>query len=170
MTGRTRRASQKHDRPRGVTARNPRAHARRAKAAGALVCSDCGVYQHAGKWAWGTPPVVELESGRCPACQRVRERYPAGTLRLPAAYLAQEVEIVQLARHLEEAEKAEHPLERLMAIERADGGLRLTTTGVHLARQLAHKLAKRLHAKPRFRYADGEDLLHVDWPAPPGSS
>lgn len=169
MTGRTRRTSQKKDRPRGTTSRNPLVHARRAKAAGALVCTDCGVFQHGGRWAWGRPPLAELSSGRCPACQRVRERYPAGTLRLPAAFLAHESEIVRLARNLEEAEKAEHPLERLMGIERADGGLLLTTTGVHLARQIAHKLAKVLHAKPRFRYADGEELVHVDWAPPPDS-
>jgi len=167
MTGRTKQAGQKKDRPRGTTSRNPGVHVRRVKAAGALVCRDCGVYQHGGKWSWGAPPLAKLKPGRCPACQRVRERYPAGTLRLPASFLAHEGEILQLVHNLEKGEKAEHPLERLMDVEHVDGCLVLTTTGVHLARQIAHKLAKLLHVKPRFRYADGENLVHVDWSPPP---
>ncbi|NOT29747.1 MAG: ATPase [Planctomycetes bacterium] len=167
MTGRAKHPGQKKDRPRGVTSRSPGVHARGAKAAGALVCGDCGVVQHRGKWNWGAPPLVQLSKGRCPACQRVRERYPAGTLRLPAHFLAHRQEVLQLIRNVEATEKLEHPLERLMAVEDSDGCLVVTTTGVHLARRIAHKLAKRFHAKPRIRYADDEELVHVDWaPAP----
>ncbi len=163
MTGRNRRPGQKKDRPRGVTARNPSAMARGTKAAGALVCPDCGLVQRRGKWYRGAPPLAPLKAGRCPACQRVRERYPAGTLRLPPDFLAHKKEVVGLIRNVEKNEKVEHPLERLMDVEESDGRLVVTTTGVHLARQIAHKLAKRFHAKPRFRYADGEKLVHVDW-------
>jgi hypothetical protein len=166
MTGRAKHPGQKKDRPRGVTSRGPGVHQRARKAAGGLVCGDCGVVQHAGKWTWGAPPLAQLEQGRCPACQRVRERYPAGTLRLPPAFLARRAEVLRLIRNVEKSEKAEHPLERLMEVEESDGRLVVTTTGVHLARQIAHKLAKRFHRKPRFRYADEENLVHVDWEGP----
>lgn len=163
MTGRTRRPGMKKSRPRGVTARNTKVYVRRRKAPGALVCPDCGVLMHSGKWYFGAPPLAELKEERCPACRRVRERYPAGTLRFPPRFLKHKREIVQLARNIEKLEKAEHPLERLMDVEESDGRLVVTTTGVHLARQIAHRVSKRFHAKPRFRYADGERLVHVDW-------
>lgn len=163
MTGRAKHPGRKKDRPRGVPSKGPGLHRDAAKAAGGLVCADCGVIQHAGRWYWGAPPLAELEQGRCPACQRVRERYPAGTLRLPLGSVAERTEILQLIRNVEKHEKAEHPLERLMEVEESDGRIVVTTTGIHLARQLAHKLAKRFHRPARFRYADGEDLVHVDW-------
>jgi len=164
MTGRTKQAGQKKDRPRGVMSRNQGVRGRRSKAAGALVCGDCGVVQYRGKWSWGTPPLAQLTLSHCPACTRVRDGHPGGILRLPAEFRAHEGEIRQLLRHVEAAEKGEHPLERLMELQDSDGALVVTTTGVHLARQIAHKLAKRFHAKPHFRYADREELVHVDWP------
>lgn len=166
MTDRAGQPGQKKDRPRGVPARGPGVHRRAAKAAGGLVCEDCGIVQHGGKWYFGAPPLAELARGRCPACRRIRDKYPAGTLRMPASFLARRDEVLGLIRNVEAAEKAEHPLERLMEIEESDGHLVVTTTGVHLAREIAHKLAKQFHRKPRFRYADGEDLVHVDWEEP----
>lgn len=163
MTERSKRAGRKGRRPRGRTSRPVRADARRPKVGGALVCADCGVVQHGGRWSWGEPPLAPLRSGRCPACQRVRERRPAGTLRVPPRLLAHRQEILRLARNLEKAEMAEHPLERLMDFEESDGHLLITTTGVHLARQVAHGLSKRFHARARFRYANGEQRVHVDW-------
>lgn len=163
MTGRAKHPGWKKDRPRGVPSRRPGIYRREAKAAGGFVCQGCGIIQHAGKWYFGAPPLAQLEAGHCPACERVRDRYPAGTLRIPTTLLAQRDAVLHLIRNVEAAEKAEHPLERLMEIEESDGYLVVTTTGVHLARAIAHRLAKELHSRPQFRYADGEELVHVDW-------
>jgi hypothetical protein len=81
----------------------------------------------------------------------------------PTGLLAHRKEILRLIRNVERAEKVEHPLERLMAVEESDGRLVVMTTGVHLARQLAHALARQLHRRPRLRYARQESLVHVDW-------
>ena len=165
MTGRTKQSGRKKDRPRGVQARNMKVHGRTAKAAGAVKCTECGVVQHAGKWYWGAPPLAELHAGICPACQRVRERYPAGIIRLHRRFLERREEVLRLIRNVERAEKPEHPLERLMAVEESDGQLVVTTTGIHIASQIAHKLARRFHQKARLRYAKQEGLIHVDWEA-----
>jgi hypothetical protein len=129
------------------------------------VCKECGIVQRAGEWRFETPRSAQLATGLCPACQRVRDRYPAGTLRIPQPFLARRDEVLGLIRNVEAAERPDHPLERLMGVEESDGQLVVTTTGVHLARKIAHRLAKQFHRKPRFRYADGEDLVHVDWEA-----
>ena len=164
MTGRAMHPGQKKDRPRGVQSRHPRVQTRATKGAGALVCSDCGVVEHKGKWYWGAPPLTELRSGRCPACKRIHDRQPAGILRLKGVLFDQREEVLRLAHNLEEAEKAEHPMERLMEARVSDGCLVITTTGIHLARKIAHRVARRFHRKPRIRYADDESLVQVDWP------
>jgi hypothetical protein len=126
------------------------------------VCEDCGLVQHRGRWSSGAPPLTELRGGRCPACQRIRDRYPAGTIRLHPDLLEHRAEVLRLARNLERAERSEHPLERLMGVERADDHLVITTTGVHLARRIARHLARRFHRRARIRYADGEERMHAD--------
>jgi NMD protein affecting ribosome stability and mRNA decay len=163
VTGRAKHPGRKKDRPRGVQARNLQVLGRTAKAAGAVKCTECGLVQHAGKWYRGAPPLAELHAGICPACQRVRERYPAGTIHVHPGFLEHKAEVLQIIRNVERAEKAEHPLERLMDVEESGGRLVVTTTGIHIARQIAHKLARRFHQKARIRYARQEDLIHVDW-------
>lgn len=163
MTGRAKHPGQKKDRPRGVQSRHPRPYVHPAKVAGALVCKDCGVVQHGGRWSWGAPPPARLRKGRCPACQRIQDGIPAGTIRLHPAFLEHRKEVLQLARNVERSEKAEHPLERLMKVDESDGGLVIATTGIHIAHQIAHTLARRFHRKARIRYADDESVVHVDW-------
>jgi NMD protein affecting ribosome stability and mRNA decay len=163
MTGRAKHPGRKKDRPRGVQARSTDVYVRARKGPGALVCSDCGVVQHRGKWYWGAPPLAALREVRCPACQRIRDRYPAGTIHLHADFLEQRKEVLALIKNVERAQKDEHPLERLMDVVESDGHLVVTTTGIHLARQIAHRLARRFHKKARLHYSDKESLLRVTW-------
>lgn len=159
-----RRPREERYRPREPESAPHDTYARTAKAAGTIVCSGCGVVYRDGRWAFGTPPSTDVEHELCPACQRIRDGYPAGTLRLPAAFLDDRDETVRLIRNAEEAERAEHPLERLMTLEdEPDGGLVVTTTGIHLARALANKLERRFHRQARIRYPEEEHRIQVDW-------
>jgi hypothetical protein len=129
----------------------------------AQVCTGCKLVNERGRWRWGAPPVAELHSVLCPACKRIRERDPHGTLRLPPSFSAHAEEIRGMLKNLEEAERAEHPLERLMEVKDGPEGLLVTTTGVHLARRIASSLARRFHEKPRMRFEDGKERVLVDW-------
>ncbi len=68
-----------------------------------------------------------------------------------------------MAFNSEEAEKAEHPLERLIEIELRDDGLILTTTGIHLARRIANKLERRFHKQAKLNYPEEQALLFVEF-------
>ena len=133
--------------------------------AGALVCPDCGLVHHAGRWYEGAPPLTDVASGRCPACERVQAEDPAGILSLPAALIGDRAELERSLRNAASAEATEHPLERLMDLrEDADGALVVTTTGIHLARRLANLIERQVHRQARFDFVDGVELLRVDWP------
>jgi NMD protein affecting ribosome stability and mRNA decay len=140
----------------------PKDDTSKAKGPETLVCDACRVVQHGGRWFWGAPPDGHVRGGLCPACQRIRDRYPAGTIRVPASLLEPRDEIVHLIRNVEEAEKNEHPLERIMDIEERNGGLVVTTTGMHVARRIADRLERRFHKKPRMHYEE-ENLLRLEW-------
>jgi len=163
---RPRGGSQRRGRPPQMT--QPKHHdtyARKAKPENTRVCDQCGVVYHAGRWYWGEPPQADVIGGLCPACERIRDRYPAGTIRLPEDFLAQRDEVLNLIRNAEQAEKAEHPLERLMGVEDEGGGLVVTTTGIHLARAITSKLERRFHKEARIHYPEEQNLIQVSWEA-----
>ena len=165
MSGKETRPGMRKD----ITPRTPRpkqhdTYARSRKTSGAIVCGGCGVVSHAGRWSWGAAPGVDASAGLCPACERIRDRYPAGTIRLPPSFLDDREELLALIHNAEEAEKVEHPLERLMGVEDGpDGGLIVTTTGIHVARRIANKLERRFHRPANIRYPPEQNLIFVDW-------
>lgn len=138
-------------------------YASSCKPADSVVCAECSAVQHAGQWYWGAPPVGDVRVDLCPACARIRDRYPAGTLRLRGALLAHEDEVRNLIAGVDEVEKREHPLERVMSVELEDDRtLVVHTTGVHVARRIASKLQRRFHAKARITYPTDQKRMLVD--------
>jgi NMD protein affecting ribosome stability and mRNA decay len=126
-------------------------------------CPDCGVVYSGGRWNWSTAPEAAGEE-RCPACQRVRDRYPAGYVVLKGDFLAgHREEVLQLARHREAKEKAEHPLERIMAVEDVEGGVQITTTDTHLARDIGEAVYSAYRGELEYHYNKEQNLLRVHW-------
>jgi hypothetical protein len=70
-------------------------------------------------------------------------------------------EILDLIRNVEEREKREHPLERLM--DRGDDGDILTTTGVHLARRIGEGLKRAYRGNLTVKYGEDSEFVRVNW-------
>lgn len=126
-------------------------------------CPDCGAGYRDGRWAWGSGegPAKEV---RCPACQRARDNFPAGFVSLSGEFFAtHRDEILGRVRHCEAAEKASHPLERIMKLADDAGGVLITTTGVHLARRIGDALEDAYKGTLEFHYNKEQQLLRVAW-------
>lgn len=92
-----------------------------------------------GRWQWSVKP-PEHETV-CPACHRIRDGLPAGYVALSGPFVTlHRNELVRLMRHHGAREKIEHPLERIMTVDDKDGSLTVTTTDIHIARQLGDAL------------------------------
>ena len=127
------------------------------------VCPDCGAVYHAGRWQWGERPPGAQEVV-CAACHRVRDRYPAGFVDVGGAFFAgHREEMVNLLRRHEEREKANHALARIMAVEDTTDGVLITTTDIHLARDLGEALHHAYQGELEYHYNDAENLLRVHW-------
>jgi len=126
-------------------------------------CQDCGAVWHRGRWTWAAPS-VGAALARCPACKRIRDRFPAGYVTLKGPYLAaHRDEIVGRVRNCEASEKRDHPLQRIMNIEPVAGGLLVTTTDAHLARRIGEALRNAYRGRMEFHYNKADNLLRVSW-------
>lgn len=140
------------------------AYGLRGKLADPTVCEGCGALYRDGRWLWGAAP-ADAARTRCPACRRADDRYPAGIVTLSGAFAsAHAEEIEHLARNVEEREKKEHALKRIMGIAPGDGGgLVIETTDAKLARGIGEALHHAYHGEVHYRMSEAENVLRVAW-------
>jgi hypothetical protein len=138
-------------------------YAQREKLSEPAVCSDCGAVYHQGRWQWLLAPPGALPV-RCAACRRILEKMPAGYVAIGGAFARDHrEELLQLVRNLEAKEKAEHPLQRIMAIDEHDDGLMISTTDIHLARGIGEALQHAYKGTLDYHFVPDEYLLRVRW-------
>jgi NMD protein affecting ribosome stability and mRNA decay len=126
-------------------------------------CTDCGAVYHRGRWTWDPAPAGAAEA-TCPACHRIKDEFPAGRVTIKGTFFAaHRGEIEQLARNREAHERAEHPLQRIIAIEPQPDGALITTTDIHLARNIGDALHSAYKGDLEYHYNKEENLLRVEW-------
>ncbi|SEE61181.1 BCAM0308 family protein [Pseudomonas migulae] len=134
---------------------------------GAAVCPKCEAVYGAGTWSWKRPENTVVHGAQtltCPACRRIEDDRPAGTLTLSGSFLHKHRgEIIQLIEHTEKKEKAEHALERIIKLDDATDDLVVTTTGIHLANRLGHALEAAFKGSSEYHYSDSEYGVNVRW-------
>jgi NMD protein affecting ribosome stability and mRNA decay len=127
------------------------------------VCDECGAVWHAGRWQWTPPPADSLYT-HCPACRRIHDKQPAGYVTIAGEFaVAHRKEVESLIRNLEEREKAEHPMQRIMEYVDRDDGIDITTTDVHLARGIGEALHRAFRGKLDSQFGHEEHLVRVHW-------
>lgn len=127
------------------------------------VCSQCGAVFHEGRWQWLAVP-VDAHQVSCPACLRIHYHYPAGFLTMRGEFLqSHRFEILHLLHHHEQHECAEHPLQRIMAVEHKDDDILVTTTNLHLASGLGEALHHAYQGELEYHYNPEQNLLRVNW-------
>jgi len=128
-------------------------------------CPDCGATFRKGRWTWNGTGGAGAHEQVCPACQRIQDGYPAGYVALSGEYFAaHREEILNLVKNCEAKEKADHPLQRIMAIDEAEGGgVLVTTTDAHLARHIAEHIHDACKGSLALQYNKEENLVRATW-------
>jgi hypothetical protein len=139
------------------------AYRERHRPAGPAVCPTCGVVYEQGAYHWKPRPSGAHEHA-CPACRRIVDGYPAGYLTLDGEFFrAHRDEIMGMVHNEAARARAEHPLERIMAIEEQDGHVLITTTDMHLPRRIGDALHRAYRGESETKYAPDEYLVRVRW-------
>lgn len=127
------------------------------------VCPTCGAVYHEGRWQWLQRP-SSAEEVVCSACHRIADREPAGFLYIEGEFAPQHRdELIQLLRHHEAHARAEHAMERIIAIADDSGKTIVTTTDIHLARDLGEAIKAAFKGSLELKYSKDENLLRAYW-------
>ncbi|NIW24769.1 MAG: ATPase [Gammaproteobacteria bacterium] len=151
-------------RSRNVQERRHDPYKLRGKLKEPTVCPQCGASYRNGRWTWDEAPSGEAKRQLCQACQRINDRYPAGELAIGGRFVAEHRdEILNLAKNIEEAERAAHPLNRIMSIDDVDDGLLITTTDIHLPRRIAEALDNAWNGELDMHYDEEGYFVRLNW-------
>ncbi|RDK06391.1 BCAM0308 family protein [Cupriavidus lacunae] len=126
-------------------------------------CTVCHAVFMRGHWQWrAVPPGAATLV--CSACQRIADKIPAGRVALNGVFAAaHRAEILALVRHREGQFRAQHPMERVMATESDEQGTVVTTTGLHLARDIGNAIHHAYRGTLTIDYSNAETQLNVHW-------
>ncbi len=126
-------------------------------------CPTCGAVYREGRWVFGAAP-ADAHRTHCPACRRTEDDYPAGIVSISGDFAVTHAEeIERLARNVEEREKQEHALKRIMSIEKEAGEMRVKTTDAKLARGIGEAIHHAYHGEVHYRMSEAENVLRVEW-------
>lgn len=127
------------------------------------VCPECGAVYKSGRWQW-IPKPADAREETCPACNRVRDKLPAGTVQLSGPFFAENrVEILNLVIRRGQQACRQRPLKRIIDIRDQDDGVLVTTTDIALARSIGKAVHDAYQGSLDFQYVKGESELAVRW-------
>jgi hypothetical protein len=75
-------------------------------------------------------------------------------------------EMLCLARHQEEVEKNEHPLNRIISIEEDAAGITINTTDIHLPRRIGETIKRAFHGEVEDHFEEDGYFVRVTWTPP----
>jgi hypothetical protein len=129
-------------------------------------CPQCSAVYHGARWQWSARPGGAAEE-LCAACRRINDHFPAGIVTLRSGIgAARKEEMLRLARHQEEAEKAEHPLNRIMSIDEDAEGIVINTTDIHLPRRIGDAVKRAFHGELESHFEQDGYFVRVTWTPP----
>lgn len=134
------------------------------------LCTECHAVYHNKRWYLDEElhkkamALKEVYKVLCPACKKIRDRFPGGIVTLSGDFLKEhKEEIMNLIRNEEERAMGKNPLERIMEIKEEGEGIEITTTNEKLAQRIGRSLEKAYQGKVEYRWSDDVKLIRVWW-------
>lgn len=156
--------------PRRIAPRQSDPYAGLRTISGPACCGVCHAVFDKKHWRFDQTAYEDLMAAKrpklttCPACSKIRDRYPEGVLALRWPGLAEHRrDVVGLLKKEEARAKKVNPLQRIMRIEENDDEWRVFTTNTKLAQRLGRELARAYHGATHYHWAHHDKLVRVVW-------
>ncbi|MGZ5071682.1 MAG: BCAM0308 family protein [Usitatibacter sp.] len=126
-------------------------------------CPRCRATYVKGRWTWGKA-VEGAPPHKCPACQRIEDRFPAGYLTLKGPFFAaHRREVLDIVASREQRARTDHPMQRIISVEDVEQGVIVTTTDGHLARSIGVAIHDAFKGDLDLSFAKDENLVRATW-------
>lgn len=133
------------------------------------VCPGCNAVFKGGRWQWLESLPAEARKVICQACQRIRDNHPAGFVTMSGDFiLTHRQEMINLIRHQEKGERAEHPLHRIISIEERPDQVVVATTDIHLPKRIGQAVHRAYKGRLDLHYDKESCFVRVIWTANEG--
>ncbi len=140
---------------------------------GPVICRTCKAVYAKKRWVVDKAAARKLAASPrthqlvCPACQKIRDRYPEGIVTLTWSGLkGREKEIRRLIGHVEARAVSVNPLERVMKVVRRRNEMEVQTTNDRLAQRIGRELVRAYQGTVKYTWAHRDMLLRVVWRGP----
>ena len=132
-----------------------------------IQCTGCGAFYHRRHWMLAAPAgfimPVHVHRIYCPACRKMKERYPSGELTLRGMDPAERQEILRILRNEEEQARSKNPLERIMKVAQHNTEWKVETTTEKLAQRLGRSVRKARGGTLAYKWSHNNKFLRVIW-------
>lgn len=126
-------------------------------------CPTCHATYYEGRWTWHRRPTT-VPQVKCPACRRMEDNVPAAVVRLGGPwFIGNRTEVIDRVMAVESRERTQHPMQRIVALNDADGGVQVTTTDPHLARAIAVALHDAFKGEMEMHFPAGGGMPYARW-------
>lgn len=134
------------------------------------VCKKCRAVYHNKRWYLDdelykkTSKLKEVNKVLCPACLKIKDKFPGGIVRLKGLFLKEHrEEIMNLIRNAEERAREINPLERIIGINEIKDGMEVTTTNERLAQRIGKSLQRAYQGEVEYKWTHDDKLVRVEW-------
>jgi len=134
------------------------------------ICPGCKAIYTNKKWSLDEKQRGKIEKTTgityqmCPACRKIKDRFPMGILTLSGEFLFNHhQDILNLLRSEEKRAVAKNPLERIISIEERKGTIQVETTTESLALRMGRVLFRAYKGNVSYKFSQDEKLVRVNW-------
>ncbi len=140
---------------------------------GPVICRKCKAVYAKKRWRFDKTAARKLAASPrthkivCPACQKIRDRYPEGIVTLKWSGLRDHAEEIRgLIGHIEARAKSVNPLERVMKVVKRRNEMEVQTTNDRLAQRIGRELVRAFKGTVKYTWAHRDMLIRVVWRGP----
>ena len=129
------------------------------------LCKICGAVFTGGRWQWLGELPAGADQVRCPACQRIHDRMPAGFLTLQGDFFQEHRdEIMRLVHHHVERQRLQHPLQRIIeTTPLEDDGIEISFTEYHLPKGVGEAVKNAYQGELQINFAQEAGQARISW-------
>ncbi|MFH1709873.1 MAG: BCAM0308 family protein [bacterium] len=135
------------------------------------ICPACNAVYHRKHWRFNDKLLAEAKKNKdvqyhkCPADRKIEDKYAMGKVSLTGSFVTEHMdELMNVIKSEERRAKENNPLDRLIFVDKRNGGIYAETTSDALAMRIGHHLKEAYKGgEENFKFRRGDKFVEIDW-------